>query len=76
MAGDKIWLVQDSFGNIGSGNLATRLTINATGTVAANANAQLIYDNAGAGFGTLSFDADGNGADAAVTFCRSGADDK
>lgn len=66
MASDKIWLVDGSFGDIGQGNLATRLTINATGTVGANANAQLIFDNAGAGFGTLSFDADGNGAGAAV----------
>ena len=68
MATDKILLVQGGFGDVGPGNIAARLTINATGTVAANAAAQVIFDNAGAGFGTLSVDADGNGAGAAVVF--------
>lgn len=68
MAADGIWLVQGAFGDAGPGNIATRLTINATGTVAASANAQVIFDNAGVGFGTLSFDADGNGAGAAGVF--------
>jgi Ca2+-binding RTX toxin-like protein len=63
---DKIGLEDGAFGDINAINIATRLTINATGTVGATAVAQLIFDNAGAGFGQLFFDADGNGAGAAV----------
>ncbi len=66
LASDNFWLVDGDFGDIGQGNTSTRLTINAIGTVGANTNAQLIFDAAGAGFGTVSFDATGNGAGAAV----------
>jgi Ca2+-binding RTX toxin-like protein len=66
MAADKIWLAQGGFGDINGANIASRLTINATASVGANSLAQLIYDNAGAGSGTLFFDADGNGAGTAV----------
>lgn len=65
---DKITLSADGFGDIFDAGLAARLTINATGTVAANGAAQLILDNAGAGSGKLFFDADGNGAGAAILF--------
>ncbi|WP_298285674.1 calcium-binding protein, partial [Novosphingobium sp.] len=63
---DRIGLEDGAFADINATNIATRLTINATGTVGATAVAQLIFDNAGAGFGQLFFDADGNGAGAAV----------
>ncbi len=65
---DKLALSADAFGDLASADLLTRLTINATGTVAANANAQLLFDNSGAGAGRLFFDADGNGVGAAVLF--------
>lgn len=63
---DRIGLAIGGFGDIDASNLASRLTINAAGTVAANGNAQFIFDSAGAGAGRLFFDADGNGAGAAV----------
>ena len=63
---DQIALVLGAFGDINAGNLAARLTLSATGVVAANATAQLTFDNSGAGAGRLSFDADGNGAGVAV----------
>jgi len=63
---DKIGLVDGSFADINATNIAARLTINATGTVGASSVAQFIFDNSGAGFGNLSFDADGNGAGLAV----------
>lgn len=63
---DKIGLVDGAFADVNATNIATRLTINATGTVGASGVAQLIFDNAGAGFGQLFFDADGNGVGAAA----------
>lgn len=63
---DKVGLVDGTFGDINSANIGSRVTINATGTVGATAVAQLIFDNSGAGFGQLFFDADGNGAGLAV----------
>lgn len=63
---DKLLLQADAFGDLSTVALSTRLTINASATVAANASAQLIFDNSGAGAGRLFFDADGNGAGAAV----------
>ena len=63
---DKIEIVSDGFSGINAGNIAAQLTINATGTVAANGSAQFIFDNSAAGAGNLFFDADGNGAGAAV----------
>ena len=63
---DDIGLVNGAFGDINALNIAVRLTINATATVAASSLAQLTFDNAGAGFGQLFFDADGNGAGVAV----------
>lgn len=63
---DKILLVHGGFADINEGNIATRLTINAAGTAAANGIAQLIFDNAGAGFSVLSFDAGGNGVGADI----------
>ncbi len=63
---DDVGLVDGTFGDINSANIASRLTINATATVGASTSAQLIFDNSGAGFGQLFFDADGNGAGIAV----------
>jgi Ca2+-binding RTX toxin-like protein len=63
---DDIGLLNDAFGDINVTNIASRLTVNATGTVGASAVAQIIFDNSGAGFGQLFFDADGNGVGAAV----------
>ena len=65
---DSIGLVNGAFGDLNSFNIGEvgRLTINATGTVGTMAVAQIIFDNSGAGFGQLFFDADGNGAGAAV----------
>lgn len=63
---DRIALVLGGFGDINAGNLVSRLTVSTTGAVAANATAQLMFDNSGPGAGRLFFDADGNGAGAAV----------
>lgn len=65
---DRIGLASGAFGDINASNIASRLTINATGTVGSTSVAQLIFDNAGTGFGQLLFDADGNGAGTAVRF--------
>lgn len=54
------------FGDVNGANIAFRFTASATAAPAANASAQFLFDNAGAGFGQLFFDADGNGAGAAV----------
>lgn len=69
---DKLLLQADAFGELSTVALSTRLTINASATVAANASAQLIFDNSGAGAGRLFFDADGNGAGAAVLLATLG----
>ncbi len=63
---DSIGLLDGAFADINAANIGSRLTINATATVGATALAQLIFDNSGAGFGQLFFDADGNGAGFAV----------
>jgi Ca2+-binding RTX toxin-like protein len=63
---DKLLLSAGAFGDLSTVALSTRLTINASATVAANASAQVIFDNAGAGAGRLFFDIDGNGGGAAV----------
>lgn len=63
---DQIGLLASAFGDLAAADLATRLSINSTGSIAANGLAQLAFDNAGAGIGRLFFDADGNGAGAAV----------
>lgn len=63
---DKIGLVLDVFGDIDAGNIAARFVKSATGTPAANGSAQLILQTAGAAAGRLTFDADGNGAGAAI----------
>lgn len=55
-----------AFGDINGSNIATRFVASATAAPAANGSAQFLFDNAGAGFGQLFFDADGNGAGAAV----------
>jgi hypothetical protein len=54
------------FGDIDAGNIASRFVANAGATPAAYTSAQFLFDNAGAGAGRLFFDADGNGAGAAV----------
>lgn len=74
---DKIGLLEGAFGDIGSGNISARFVLDAGGNAAANGNAQLILDNAGAGAGGLFFDADGNGAGgkvqiATLTFSTAG----
>ncbi len=63
---DRIGLLATAFGDVFEAGLASRLTINATATVAANGSAQLLFDNGGPGAGRLLFDADGNGAGVAV----------
>jgi len=65
---DRIGLFLDGFGDIDAGNIASRFVTTATATPAANGNAQILFDNAGLGAGRLFFDADGNGAGAAVLF--------
>lgn len=63
---DRIGLVLEAFGDIDAGNIAARFTASATAAPAANANAQMLFDNSGGGAGRLFFDADGNGAGAAL----------
>lgn len=63
---DKIGLLLDVFGDINAGNIDARFVKAATGAPAANGNAQLILQTSGANAGRLTFDADGNGAGAAV----------
>lgn len=65
---DKVALFLDGFGDIDAGNIAARLVANAAATPAANGNAQILFDNSGGAAGRLLFDADGNGAGAAVLF--------
>ncbi|MFM7512352.1 MAG: calcium-binding protein [Cyanobium sp.] len=64
---DKIALSSGVFGDISEANFASRFVKNAGGAPAANGNAQLILQTSGVTAGRLAFDADGNGAGAAVT---------
>ncbi|MFN0193669.1 MAG: calcium-binding protein [Aestuariivirga sp.] len=62
---DKIVIVSSGFANVNGGTAV--FTSNATATVAASGSPQFIFDNAGAAdLGRLFFDADGNGAGAAI----------
>lgn len=63
---DKMVFLDGAFGDIVAANFGNRFEINATGTIVGGAFAQLMVDNAGAGFGQVFFDADGTGAAAAV----------
>ena len=58
---DKIMIVSENFGNIGADNIIASLNINSSGN-ATSAGAKFTFDNSGAGFGNLYYDADGSGA--------------